>query len=407
VAPGERRPIEEQLLTEIRTKLHSLLRRAPLQDGLDTPLACGPPETLDSALRRLGRLIFAHLLPAPIQQKLAAAVPTDLVLRLDPQLVPVPWELAFDGQEFLLSKFRTSRQVVTSHPARLRRTLRAPVAESVKLLIIVDPTERVATARQEATQLHQALTAYPHLEVVVLGGKQLRKLDVLLALSDYQLVHFIGSTSGEASPSSRSGWVWPTTVLTAAEFAQAAHPSVLVFAHTCQAEVIAPGASTRPDEPHDLEVGSAFLRAGTPNDIGTVGGRHDRRGAALATDFYRHILHGERVGAALAAARQKARQEAHGRALLWASYVHYGNLTLGSASSPSCPTAWPGSPRGSWSSAAWLSAATLGCTAPLQRRRSSSVVSVCRRGSWSAPCPRRPTRWSPAYPSRRSGGGSW
>ena len=81
MAPGERRPIEEQLLTEIRTELHSLLRRAPLQDGLDTSLACGPPETLDSALRRLGRLIFAHLLPAPIQQKLAAAVPTDLVLR--------------------------------------------------------------------------------------------------------------------------------------------------------------------------------------------------------------------------------------------------------------------------------------------------------------------------------------
>jgi CHAT domain len=161
-----------------------------------------------------------------------------------------------------------------------------------------------------------------------MGGQQLRKLEVLLALSDYQLVHFIGSTSGEASPSSRSGWVWPTTVLTAAEFAQAAHPSVLVFAHTCQAEAIVPGASTRPEEPHDLEVGSAFLRAGTPNYIGTVGGRHDRRGAAFATDFYRHLLHGERVGAALAAARQKARQEAHGRALLWARYVHYGNLTF-------------------------------------------------------------------------------
>jgi CHAT domain-containing protein len=277
-------------------------------------------------LRRLGQLIFSHLLPAPIQQKLAAAMPTDLVLRLDPQLVQVPWELACDGQEFLLTKFRLSRQVVTPQPARPMRTLSAPAR--LKLLIIVDPTERISTAGPEATQLHQALTAYPPLEVVVMGGEQLRKIDVLLALSDYPLVHFIGSTYCDASSSSRSGWVWPATVLTAAEFAQAAHPSVLVFANTCQAEARADGVSTRPDETHDLEVGSAFLRAGTPNYIGTFGGRHDRRCAALATDFYRHLLHGEPVGAALAAARQQARQAANGRALLWARYVHYGNLTF-------------------------------------------------------------------------------
>jgi hypothetical protein len=328
VLPRERRPIEENLLTEISTELNRMLMLAHLQDCLDTPTTFGQPDTLDIALRRLGRLIFSHLFPAAIQQKLAAAVPTDLLLRLDPQLVQVPWELAFDGKEFLLTKFRTSRQVVTSQPARLMRTLSAQAPNSLKLLIIVDPTERVSIAMQAATQLNHALTSYPHLEVVVMGGNQLRKIDLLLALSEYHLVHFIGSTYFDASHSSRSGWVWPNTVLTAAEFAQAAHPSVLVFANTCQAEAIAHGASTRHDETHDLEVGSAFLRAGTPNYIGTLGGLHDIRSVAFATDFYRHILHGERVGAALAAARQKARQEANRHALLWATYVHYGNLTF-------------------------------------------------------------------------------
>ena len=76
------------------------------------------------------------------------------------------------------------------------------------------------------------------------ADKQLRKIDLLLALSEYHLVHFIGSTYFDVSHSSRSGWVWHNTVLTAAEFAQAAHPSVLVFANTCQAEAIAPGSST-------------------------------------------------------------------------------------------------------------------------------------------------------------------
>ena len=50
--------------------------------------------------------------------------------------------------------------------------------------------------------------------------------------------------------------------------------------------------------------------------------------AAFAADFYHHLLRGERLGVALAAARRRAFETVQRSGLLWASYVHYGNPTF-------------------------------------------------------------------------------
>src|SRR5262249_14383823 len=75
-------------------------------------------------------------------------------------------------------------------------------------------------------------------------------------------------------------------------------------------------------------IGSAFLLAGVQNYIGTFCVIHDAHSAAFAADFYRHLLRGECLGAALTAARRTARQEIDQGGLLWASYMHYGNPTF-------------------------------------------------------------------------------
>src|SRR5262245_49106468 len=51
-------------------------------------------------LQRLGSLLFSHLLPESVRVRLCKATPGDLYLRLDEQLLAVPWELAYDGQDF-------------------------------------------------------------------------------------------------------------------------------------------------------------------------------------------------------------------------------------------------------------------------------------------------------------------
>src|SRR5262245_21916018 len=57
------------------------------------------------SLERLGGLLFSHLFPEPARVRLRMAAPGDLYLRLDEQLLALSWELAYDGQDFLATKF--------------------------------------------------------------------------------------------------------------------------------------------------------------------------------------------------------------------------------------------------------------------------------------------------------------
>src|SRR5262249_48560908 len=130
-------------------------------------------------MQRLGELIFAHLLPTSVQQRLASFPPTDLFLRLDDQLVHVPWELAFDGRDFLSPKSRV-RRAILSHQRPSPIYVALPQrADPLKMLIITAPTETFPAVTEECEQLCSLLTACGNLDVSVMGGKQLRKIDLL------------------------------------------------------------------------------------------------------------------------------------------------------------------------------------------------------------------------------------
>jgi hypothetical protein len=325
VVPRSQLQIEESLLLEIGEELARITALANRSTVLGTAAADG----FYDALKRLGGLIFSHLLPTPARQRLAAATPTDLFLRLDDQLVHVPWELAFDGQDFLLTKFRIGRQVIT-HQHRPTtpgaRGLREPAL--LKMLIVLDPTESLPAATEEAERLCDLLDACSNLEVSILGGKRLRKIDLLQALNECDVLHYAGHAFFDAAQPGRSGWVLHDAVLTASEISRVAHPPLLVFANACQAGATTRWQSETVYEGQAFGIGSAFLLAGTQNYIGTFCVIHDAHSAAFAADFYRHLLQGEALGTALAAARHRALQEADRSGMLWASYMHYGNPTL-------------------------------------------------------------------------------
>jgi CHAT domain-containing protein/Tfp pilus assembly protein PilF len=331
VVPRGQLQIEDSLLTEINAELARITALANKQTVLTTTSTAGAAATSSAqhALQRLGNLIYSHLFPASVRQRLAAADPTDLFLRLDDQLVHVPWELAFDGQEFLLSKFCIGRQVVTQHQ-RPTPALAWGSKNSgpLRMLIIVDPTESLPAASAEAEQLCDLLDGCEGLEVNVMGGRQLRRLDLLQALSGYDLVHYAGHAFFDPKQPQRSGWILHETVLTASELSRVSPPPLLVFANACQAGATTRWQSETLYEDQAFGIGSAFLLAGTQNYIGTFCVIHDAHSAAFAANVYRHLLKGDRLGLALSAARQQALQETATSGLLWASYMHYGNPTF-------------------------------------------------------------------------------
>jgi DNA-binding response OmpR family regulator len=174
VVPRGQMQIEENLLSDIDEELARLTTTS-------IEATSGQPDNTHLPLQRLGSLIFSHLFPASARQGLIDAAPTDLFLRLDDQLVHLPWELAFDGQDFLLNKFRIGRQVIAHQPSAVRNPRDVRDARGFNMLIVVDPTESLPAATEEAEELRNLLDGCQNLEVSVIGGKQLRKIDLLRA----------------------------------------------------------------------------------------------------------------------------------------------------------------------------------------------------------------------------------
>jgi CHASE2 domain-containing sensor protein/CHAT domain-containing protein len=315
--------VDERVLTDIGTELTRIVTAATKQSALSLTL-----EECQKDLQQLGALLFAHLFPAAIQERLSAAAATHLFLRLDDQLVHLPWELAFNGDEFLLAKFHIGRQVITDYRPLSASPALPKDAHGLRMLIIVDPTESLAAAAQEVDQLCELLDVCAQLEVSVIGGKRLRKIDLLRALNEHDLVHYAGHATFDAAHPTRSGWVLDNAVVTALELSRVAHPPLLVFANACQAGATAPWQAETAYEGQAFGIGSAFLLAGAHNYIGTFCVIHDAHSAAFAADFYRHLIQGVPVGEALSAARRTACQGTGTRGLLWASYMHYGNPTF-------------------------------------------------------------------------------
>lgn len=275
----------------------------------------------DEALQRLGGLISGYLFPASIQQQLAAIAPTVLLLRLDDRLLHVPWEWACSGRTYLCDRFRVGRQVMSSQPAPLFRVNRAKQTDTLVLLLIVDPTESVAEALAECESLAARLTRYPRLAVRVMQGRQIRKLELLQALRDSDLVHFIGLTHFDIAQPERSGWQLADTVLTVSEFSRLTNPPLLVLAHADQ-------ASGTVRQPPALQVGRGFMLSGIQHYLTPCASWHGVEFASFAADFYHHVLQGASIGNALVAARLQASRTEGLSTPLYTRFIHYGNPAL-------------------------------------------------------------------------------
>lgn len=279
---------------------------------------------LSKDLERIGGLIFSHLLTDLARKRLRTASSCSLYLRLDEQLIHLPWELCHDGNDFLATKFSVGRQVITGYPLPTPAPRREP-REGLRVLLIVDPTETLTEAVAEAEQLSTLLDEVPGVEVTFLGGKGARKVPILAALQDHDIVHFAGHSHYDAAIPSQSGWRLHEGILTAGELSKLTYPPLLVFSNSCQAGTTSEWSNHRHYEGQAFGIGSAFLLAGVRNYIGTFWVVHDEESVLFATAFYRGVVAGLNLGDALLNARHETIKQRGWERLSWASYMLYGD----------------------------------------------------------------------------------
>jgi len=275
-------------------------------------------------MARIGAIVFSHLLTEPARRRLREAQGGELYLRLDERLVHVPWEVCHDGERFLFERFRVGRQVITGQAIPEGPRAREERAE-LRVLVIADPAEDLPQAALEGERLCTLLDDVPGLAVTLLAGRSVRRIPLLAALQEHDVVHFAGHSHFDAATPSDSGWRLADGVLTAGELAKLRPPPLIVFSNSCEAATSAAWQGGAGYDGHAFGVGSAFLIAGVPNYVGTFWVVHDAESVTFATAYYRTLATGGSLGAALAAAR-RAVVDAHGaRSLTWASYLLYGD----------------------------------------------------------------------------------
>ena len=283
------------------------------------------PDVLNG-LKKSGHLLFDLLLPSRAKEKLASTAAKILTLRVDDTLVHIPWELLYDGREFLCRRFATGR-IASTRQMPTARSIRAPVAP-FKVLILADPRGDLQAAYREGMEIKSFLDARRDLFHVDFKSCPVDIAFVKKHLRDYDIVHYAGHAKYDAQNPSESGWVLSDGTLTAAEIASLGglQPMpALVFSNACQS------GQTEEWKLHDgyggqiFGLANAFLLSGVQHYVGTFWDIVDEPSAHFAKPFYTSIAKGEGIGTAIRNSREALLANGGEKALAWANYLLYGD----------------------------------------------------------------------------------
>ena len=270
-------------------------------------------------LVRAGEALFRALVPREVAGALGEGRKVPLTLELDESLLGIPWELLHDGREHLCRRFDLGRVVATA------QVVRAPVrglgGQTLTMLAVLADDGTLDAVAAEGEAIQRVADGRAGVSLRVRHGADAGT--VASALKDYDVVHFAGHGRFDAAEPARSGWRLGEGAFTAADVAALAggRPMpALVFSNACQTsrEVAWTGAGV-------YGLASAFLLAGVRAYVGTQWDVVDGHSEVFAGAFYRALLDGRTLGAAVRKGREAVVAANGEDALAWAAYVVYGD----------------------------------------------------------------------------------
>jgi CHAT domain-containing protein len=271
-------------------------------------------------LKHHGEKLWRSLVPAELATELLRG--DTLQLELDEALVAVPWELMFDGAQFLCRRLSIGRIVATRQPRRgdERRTVGTPIRV---LVMAADAKGDLPEVRKEGEAIIDELEKHATVKARLSTAPD--RAFALRYLKDYDVVHFAGHADYVADKPGDSGWTLADGKLTADEIVKlgGGRPMpMIVVGNACQS-----GHTTawEGDSTQVFGLANAFLTAGVRHYLGTQWEVVDGQSALFAADLYRHLTDGKAIGAAVRHARATVVERAGETALAWASYVLYGD----------------------------------------------------------------------------------
>ncbi|HNT35368.1 MAG TPA: protein kinase, partial [bacterium] len=220
-------------------------------------------------LKSLSQSMYERLLPLSVKTALQATSAKQMLLRLDDKAIQIPWELLWDGKEFLCLRFRCGRMVSTfkavfDQPART-------VGDTTRFLILSNPKGDLKASTEECRILKDQIAGFSHVNVRVRNARisvnQTRE-----DIRDADIVHYSGHARYDTLNPEGSGWLLNDGVFGATNVRQlqGGHSTlpILVFANACRSATF-DANDTKSAPGRVFSLANAFLLAGVQNYIGT------------------------------------------------------------------------------------------------------------------------------------------
>jgi len=312
-------PYREEKVQEYARGIVDVLNRANRRGKIGNDLLV--------KLRELGGLLFDQLVPVEIKDRLRSSGQQNLMLNIDDQLVHIPWELLYDGKEFLCHRFSVGRSVSTQQTVSAAvRALHRPL----KMQILADPRGDLKAAYEEGVAIKNEMANFESWLDVSLKTTDISPDYAKGKIRNFDIVHYAGHAEHHPERPDQSGWLLKGGGLTAAEIVAMAGSRpmpALVFSNACQTGQTDAWKLDENFGGRIFGVANAFLLSGVQHYIGTFWEIPDEAGALFARSFYRSLVDGATIGEAVRQARLALIQKYGEDTIVWASYMLYGDPT--------------------------------------------------------------------------------
>jgi class 3 adenylate cyclase/tetratricopeptide (TPR) repeat protein len=280
-------------------------------------------------LKQTGQMLYDELFSLGVKEKLKSTKAEYLSLKIDDQLVHVPWELLFDGQQFLCLRFNMGRLVKTrqSMPGAKMRNLASPL----KMLILADPSGDLKGAYEEGIQIRDHMDQQKNLINTFLDSGNITADSIKAKLRSFDIVHFAGHADYNLKNAGDSGWLLSDANLKARDITKmigvGAMPA-LIFSNACQSARTEEWLQNVYFTDEVFGLTNAFLLAGVRHYVGTFWEVSDEHSNHFALYFYKKLIAGKTIGEAIRLSRLALIKKHGENAIGWASYALYGDPTF-------------------------------------------------------------------------------
>ncbi len=273
------------------------------------------------------RILYDQLFSRAVKERLRQAQEKNLILSLDESIVYLPWELLYDGKEFLCLKFNVGRSMrIKDIPAEPH--YRKP-ERPLKMLILANPQGNLEHTATEGLFIKNSLDRMRNLIHVDLKISRIDTDYVKKNLRDYDIIHYAGHADYCLAFPQESGWILEDGKLNSRDIlklGESAHMPALVFANACEtaASQIAEGQTGC----QIYGLARAFLVSGVRHYIATICKVPDKTASFFANEFYANLVQDRPVGEALRLARLRLIEKYGEKQVGWMAYIVFGDPLL-------------------------------------------------------------------------------